>query len=365
MDNFKLPSFLTESANDIHKRMIESSPSDVSTIEGDIFWNNTRPVSEELARIKNISISNLLKSRFPQTAESEDLDSCGGENGVFRKQDDYAIQKFKIVGVKGTQILKDKIICTAATEESESVEFLALDTVIIDESGEATVNAKCTIPGTIGNVAIGNINILATPINGVKKVSNIEIVKYGIDIEDDESYRERILNKSRKPITSGNKYQYEYWAKEVVGVGDAKCFPTWNGPGTVKVVIVDSNKHKASDKLVEEVKTHIESVRPILAGVLTIASAVEKTISVTANVSIVKGYNLGTIKEEFAKLLEEYLQNISFKTSYISIAKIGNLLLNTAGVLDYENLKINNLTSNIGLKEEEIAVLGTAELGVM
>ena len=35
---------------------------------------------------------------------------------------------------------------------------------------------------------------------------------------------------------AGNKYHYREWALEVTGVGDAKIFPRYNGPLSIKVV---------------------------------------------------------------------------------------------------------------------------------
>lgn len=155
MGDLILPDFIIESADDIHARMIAEAPENISTIEGDMFWNSTSPSAKEIARAKNIALKKILYSRFPQTANDDDLDYCGEESGVKRNDADYAIQKMLFIGLEGTPIEKGRIVCTEATEENASIEFSILDTVTIDSSGEATVNAKCTIAGTIGNVAIG------------------------------------------------------------------------------------------------------------------------------------------------------------------------------------------------------------------
>ena len=69
-----IPEFLKESVNDIHSRMLEQAPKDVSIIEGDIFWDATRPSAEEMARIKNIALLNILKLGITQTTNGEYLD---------------------------------------------------------------------------------------------------------------------------------------------------------------------------------------------------------------------------------------------------------------------------------------------------
>lgn len=361
-----LISDLTESANDIHKRMIDNAPSNVNTIEGDLFWSNTRPVADEVARIKNITLVNILKSRFPQTATNpEDLNLCGEEDGISRKQADYAIQKMKFVGSVGTPIPVDRIVCTEATEENKSIEFKLLETVTIAVNGEITVNAQCTEVGIIGNVPLGEIKILAKSLNGIASVSNVEIVQKGVDVEDNETYRQRMLEKNKKPITSGNIYQYEEWAKEVTSVGDAKCFPLWNGRGTVKVVIVDSSMRGATAQLIQDVYDYIDSVRPVLSGTLTVVSATEKAVNISCNVTLAAGYTIEMVQESFNNLSKEYLKEISFKSSYLSIAKTGNILLSTPGILDYSDLTINNSTGNLPLSDEEIPVLGTVTIGVV
>lgn len=365
MSELTLPSTLTESKDDIHARMIASAPSNVNTIEGDLFWSNTRPVAEEIARTKNITLVDIVKSRFPQTAMDEDLDYCGEEDGVTRKDSDYAIHKMKFTGAPGTTILIDKIVCTEATEENKSIEFKLIETVTIPGNGEITVNAQCTEAGIIGNVPLGEIKILAKSLNGIASLSNIEIVQKGVDVEDNETYRQRMLEKNKKPITSGNIYQYEEWAKEVTSVGDAKCFSLWNGRGTVKVVIVDSSMRGATAQLIQDVYNHIESVRPILSGTLTVVSAIEKAVNISCNVILAAGYTIEMVQESFNSLSKEYLKEISFKASYVSIAKIGNILLSTAGILDYSDLRINNSTGNLPLSDEEIPVLGTVTIGVV
>lgn len=50
--------------------------------------------------------------------------------------------------------------------------------------------------------------------------------------------------------------------------------------------------------------------------------------------------------------------------SYVSLARVGNLLLGTDGVEDYSGLLLNGVSGNMALTEEEIAVTGTVTLEV-
>ena len=147
-------------------------------------------------------------------------------------------------------------------------------------------------------------------------------------------------------------------------MGAAKIFPLANGPGTVKVVITSSEQAAAGDSLVELVRNYIEERRPVGAAV-SVISAVEKEISITAKVKLKNGVNLGTAQELFLSEFTNFLRGGAFDLTYVSLARTGNLLLNTAGVEDFSDLTLNGQSKNIELTDEEIAVAGSVVLEVM
>lgn len=104
-----------------------------------------------------------------------------------------------------------------------------------------------------------------------------EVLKEGSEEESTEALRERFLFKVQKPSTSGNIYDYYNWTIECAGVGAAKIYPLALGPGTVKVVIADAERSAATPELIEQVKNHIEELRPIGADV-SVVSAREKQL---------------------------------------------------------------------------------------
>ena len=120
----------------------------------------------------------------------------------------------------------------------------------------------------------------------------------------------------------------------------------------------------ASSELIESVKANIEEKRPIGANV-SVVSATEKVVNITANITLAGGYSVEDVKSEFTNKTTEYLKDISFKSSYVSNARLGNLLLDTNGVFDYTEFKINNLSTNIALSDIEVPKLGTIEFEVV
>ena len=50
----------------------------------------------------------------------------------------------------------------------------------------------------------------------------------------------------------------ELWAREKTGVGKSKAFPLWDGPGTVKVVLLDNEMRSPTSSVVESVQQYID-----------------------------------------------------------------------------------------------------------
>lgn len=371
MEDLQIPDFLNEDADTIHERMLEKAPKDINTIEGDFFWNNTRPIAEEIAATKQLQLAQIIRLAFVQYSSKPYTDLIGEPLGITRNAATYTHDTLEIQGTPGTVLESGKIAGTVSSDDIGSIEFEFQETKIIDNTGVAEIEVQCTQPGTIGNVKANSITLMITPINGIKSVTNKNNFTSGTDEEDGNHYKTRILEKMQSPATSGNKAQYKIWAKEVDGVGDAKVVPLWNGPGTVKVIIINANKRAADTKLVQNVKDYIdpqpeghgEGKAPI-GATLTVVSAVEKTIDITATVVLASGYTIQQVQDAFVVNIQTYLSDLAFNSTYISYAKIGSLLLNTAGVVDYNDLTLNTGTANVALQDEEIPAAGTISLGV-
>ena len=59
---------------------------------------------------------------------------------------------------------------------------------------------------------------------------------------------------------------------------------------------------------------------------------------------------------------DEYLKEIAFKASTLLYNKIGYIILDTEGVIDYISLKINGDSTNIAIKDNELVVRGKFEV---
>lgn len=280
--------------------------------------------------------------------------------GITRKQATHAIGEITVTG-NGTITTGDLF------ETPYAVQFIATETIKVVDV--ATVKVQAAQPGKIGNVGAKSIILMPKTIQGIKSVNNIKATYDGFDAETDASLLERYLIAVRTPATSGNKYHYKQWSREVEGVGDSRVFPLWNGANTVKVVIIDDNQQPASPELVKKVQDHIDppgennetwgagyGEAPI-GAYCTVLSAAAKEINV--NITLIKEPDADpeTLKKDIEKSIVEFLQEIAFNKNYVSYSLLANAVLETPGVIEWTELSINGGTNSITVGEEEVAVL--------
>lgn len=347
--------FESKTYSKILKSQMDRIPDSLDKREGSIIQTALGPASWYLEGVY-LDMAFILNSIYADTACGKYLDRIASQNNIERKPAAYAERKgifdIKIpTGSRFSTVNADMYVTYVAEE------FLA-------QTGTGyAYQMRCEEPGSIGNDYSGQL-IAIDYIAGLTQANLTDIIREGSEEETDEALRARILTKTKLPSTSGNKYDYYNWAMECEGVGAAKIFPLANGPGTVKVVITSSEQAAAGDSLVELVRNYIEERRPIGAAV-SVISAVEKEISITAKVKLKNGVNLGTAQELFLSEFTNFLRGGAFDLAYVSLARTGNLLLNTAGVEDFSDLTLNGQSKNIELTDEEIAVAGSVVLEVM
>lgn len=349
------------SSADIISRIKADLQNPANRIEGSFAADNVQAVGKEMAKYYAY-VEYLQDMHYVETAEGEWLDKKAKDAGVYRKEAKKAFGKVKFIGNKGTVIPYDFIV------SSETKNFRTTESGVIAENF-IILDVEAIEPGSSSNIPEGTITKFDT-IEGLKEVINIEATHNGTDIEDDESFRERTLLKMRYPGTSGNQYHYMHWAMEVDGVGRVKVFPLWDGPGTVKVSILDSNQGVAGEELRKKVKEHIDpgngdgsALAPIGAN-LTVSTANAIPINIEAKITMVdiEGYTIDGIKEAMEVFLKEHLEDISYKANSLSFAKVIDILWTIEGVADIVSIKLNGLTENIKFGDEEIPVLGEVNI---
>ncbi len=340
----------------IKQNILNEITTDINKSEGTIINDIVSPISLEMGKAYT-EFEKILSLMFLDDVEGSYIDRKVSDYGIYRKAGTKAYCTVTFTGSNNTVIPSGTLV-----QAGGGLLFQTKEEVTILNTS-ADVRAEALEIGSNYNVDADTINNIPISINGVISVTNALSAVGGTDTETDESLLNRYLQQLQNPSTSGNAYNYKQWALEVQGVGGAKIFPLWNGPGTVKTVIVDSNKQPATEILVNEAADHIENMRPIGAEV-KVKSATGINIDVSGTVILSSGYTLQDVTNTFKNEITEYFKSIAFESNYVSYARIGTILLSVGGVLDYSNLKLNGTNANIELNDEEIPVLGTVSLEV-
>lgn len=347
------------SEEEIKKDMLDRIENSMDKSQNSFIHDAISPAALEITNLYLI-LEYIEKKLDVDNLEGEDLDKyINPRTGQTRKPAVKSSTIVKIEGEPGTRIEVGDLVGN----------FEAVESKTVGASGYMEVKVQCLDYGTVGNVPQGSINYFPVSIPGLISVTNENAVTNGYDEESDESFLERYKERIRTPATSGNKYHYLVWAKEVIGVGDVRIESLWAGDNTVKVTIIDSNKLPASLDLVEEVQEYIdpgarglgEGQAPI-GAYCTVVSAGSRDIDVTANITKDPNFSIEQIEAEVKTNIIEYFKDLAFKKNLVSYAQIGALILEVEGVLDYTDLRVNEGTENIIIDEEEVAVLGQVML---
>ncbi len=322
--------------------MLSRVASDVDKREGSVIYDALAPTAYHLAQTYYY-LDAFIVLVSGDTAVGEYLDKVVTDYGLTRKMATYAVRKIETSGAVG-------IGTRWAINDTTYAITTLLDT--------NTYSATCEQEGEIGNTYSGTLENIDN-VSGVTATLTA-LITSGEDEETDDDLRARFYSLVQSTSTSGNAADYKNWALEVSGVGGAKVFPLWKGPGTVKVLIVDSDM--AIDTSLESaVYNYIESVRPI-GAIVTVDSPSGKAISVTAEITLDGSKTYSEVVSAFTSSITSYLRGIVFSTYVVSHAKIGSLLLATPGVADYSDLQINGGIVNISIGDDEMPEAGMVTL---
>lgn len=244
--------FEDRTEENIKKEMLNSVSDDIGKQEGSFIYDALSPAAIKFAE-KYINLDYIAGKLDVENLENGELERfIYQRTGIIRKPATKAITSVLITGQEGAKVSKGDLF------GADTVNFISLETKAIDATGQVVVSVQCEEPGTVGNVAANTIQFFPISIPGLISVTNSDPVTNGYEAESDRDLLERYYERIRTPAISGNKYHYLNWAKEVVGVGDARVYPLWAGDNTVKIVIIDSNKQPADEILVSKVQEYID-----------------------------------------------------------------------------------------------------------
>lgn len=366
---FKNPDFIeNNSADEIHERMMNNLPADIDDMPGGFPWDFTRPAALEKDEFINYHLVRSIMIAFPEYAWDEWLDLHGRQVHLPRHEPEKASGNVLVIGTPGTELLSGTIFCTAATDTGPSIEFYSLHDAVIGESGNITIMIEAVESGTDSNVAANTIVLMAKSNKNVTAVTNPEAITGGTERETDNDYYDRIAAEFQNSMTYlGNDVDYIRWAK-AAGAGDCIVVPAAEGPGTVKLVLVDANGKPANEKLIADVYDFIVSPNDRTKRLLPTACSkllCEPATTVQINFTITglvydETTDIEQIKIDFSEAVKKIYEQAKHE-SVLRYNDVRPIISDITGVEDFAEFFMNGEMKNMQLGSEEYPETSTLD----
>lgn len=337
--------------DELLNRSLGRIASDVDKSEGSLIYDAIAPCVWELYEAY-LYIDEIEKRVFADTTYDEYLDRRCAEHGIYRKQGTPAIRKatFNRDVPIGSHWGKEELIYIVTEKVEEGIYLV-----------------RCSQSGVIGNRYSGDL-VNMDEVEGIDSAILGAIVIAGESEETDEHLRIRYFESFEKEAFGGNIKDYQEKIGAIDGVGQVKVYPVWNGGGTVKLRLLDSDSNIPSNELIQLVQTKVDPVQNKGEGlgiapighVVTVESADKVDITVTFTLTL-KDSTWDNIKSHVSRAVEAYFNDLRAKWSessvVVRISQIESRILDVEGVIDIQETKLNGLASNMYLSEDEVPVL--------
>lgn len=337
--------------------MMARVPNTLDKRQGSIIYNALAPIAVELQNMY-INLDVILDETFADTASREYLIRRAQERGLSPYPATYAIVKAET---------------TPSSLELNIGERFSLDQlnyIVTEKISNGNYKLQCESLGSAANFQFGQI----IPINYIQGLEYAEITEILIPGEDEEStedFRKRYFKSVEQEAFGGNIADYKQKTNALSGVGGVKVIPTWNGGGTVKLVILNSSFSKPSSELISYVQTAIDPVTNQGEGlglapighVVTVIGVENETLDLTGEFTFETGYDwsevetavINTVNNYFLELNQDWENQANI---IVRISQIETRILNISGIIDIQNVTINGETSNYTVGANNIPILG-------
>lgn len=339
---------------DLLKRMLQRVPSDLDKREGSIIYDALAPAAVEL-QLMYIELDAVLNELFADTAGREYLIKRAGERGISPKPPSYAILEGEF----------NMDIPIGSRFSLETLNYTAIERI-----ARGRYRMKCETIGTAGNRLFGTM-IPIEYINGLTKAELTELLIPGEDEEETEHFRSRYFDSLNSQAFGGNVADYREKVNALPGVGGVKVFPVWDGGGTVKLVLMNSEYRAPTEELLSGVKEAIDpegqegegyGLAPI-GHTVTVEAVGEVPMNLRIHLTYQSGWDYDSCKEKIEEVLENYYAELRSEwenrtTTVIRISQIESRLLDVEGILDVADTQLNETGGNLELPEDKIPVRG-------
>ena len=335
----------------------DSNPN-IDTREGSVVWYGLAPAAVEMKNLY-LALDEMLDETFADTASRECLVRRAAERGL----SPYPAEKAVAEGVFTPASLSVPI---GARFGRDGVYFRTAG-----KTADGVYRLECDTAGEAGNVSPGAL-LPVDYIDGLGTATLTEILIPGEDEEDTEAFRKRYFSAMDTKAYGGNAADYREKVGALAGVGGVKVEPAWNGGGTVRLVLIDSDYHVPSEELIASVQAAVDpaglegegaGIAPI-GHVVTVAGVSPEEIAIAVSITYQDGWDWEDIKPYAEAAVDDYFAELAKSWAdadpplVVRISQIETRLLNLTGVLDVGGTTLNGTAENLVLGSNEIPERG-------
>ena len=374
------------SYREILDAMLGQVDSGLDKREGSLIQTALGPLAWYLEGLA-LTLSNVQKAAYAETAEGEDLDLLAATRGLTRRAAVTAVRQgsFNVAIPEGSLF---------RTVNGDSSVLFVSGEQISTSGGLYVYRMTCQTPGVIGNSYSGNLTPV-TAIAGLTTAVLGTIITEGADQESDAALRVRYVASFDTAPYGGNISEYRQAILAISGVGAVQIYPAnqYHGGGTALCSIVNADFGPASSALVKTVQDIIcppedgqtapspngYGIAPIGAAV-DIVSATAVTINVSCRIIFASGVEdgLASYGDEIRAAVAEYIHSVaedwgkalvSNRITYpvtVYASRIIYAILTIPEVASVADLTINGTSGDLTLTEtaalQQVPVLGEVTL---
>lgn len=361
------------------RKMLDAVPDNIDKREGSIIYDALAPAALVMGQ-QSLDMANVIKETYIKTASGEFLDYRAIEHGTSRYPATQTEAKAKVLNDK-KEPLDNVQIGDKFASIGDSPIFYAVTKINDDLTVELTAEVK----GSSANSYIGQI-LPVTPNDLLSWAEITEITAPARDVESDDHLRARLLSSQSWIAYGGNVADYLDMTSKIDEVGAAQIYPTWNGGGTVKVVILNNDLMPASASLVQKVKNALDPEDKQAEGYGL--APIDHAVTVTAPEKLIVNVDISVklddtkvtryVKDSITKAVEGYFQSLRKDWADINQklgrgyqetiyrSKILSQVMLTEGVVNAKLPSLNGRDADIDLvftnSKSQLPVVGTVTI---
>lgn len=340
----------------IMSEMMSNFGTDVRTDEGSLAYNACAKIAEKLEEVYG-DLDELYANILPDTQDDWHLIEYAKSKGIIYKYATAPVVK----GVFSQEIeIGERFTCNDYT--------YSVSKKLSDYAYEMT----CETEGVAANTTLGALS----PVDYVDNYLGgeiTEIITPGMDDEDIEKFRQKVLDSYTSIAFAGNRAAYRSFIDALDGVGGCKPFRREKGSEYIKVYVISSSYAAPSEELIDKIQTEVDpeqnhgeglGLAPIDHSV-QILPVEEISISVQTNITYDDGYSEDNTKTQIEQAITEYLQELCAiweskekDNIIVRISQIESRILQINGVIDIADTTLNDAAKNITVTYTAIPVFG-------